>query len=193
MHLSSEKYGWLIPVPGPSGRKIDEILGSLVSALCDMPGELVRPRNQEIPRAQPLSKTDWCSFEMFEEGAEGPSVWHEDGHSRLLCDEEIKVLFSFYGPNGREKAKALRDGLWLEQNRAILRVENNISLLRVSELRSLAELVNNLWLRRCDLEADFILGPEIRKPGQGGNETEGYVDIRDIKTATPCGLCGRSR
>lgn len=185
----STKYGWLIPERGPSERSIEDVFTGMLLALCGLEKGLVRPRWQAKPPYMPSSKENWCAFGIMGESAPGGSVWHGEGHSRLMADDEFSVLFSFYGPNARGLARALRDGLWIEQNRAVLRMENNIALVRIGVLTPVPELVDGRWLARCDLSVDFVRGPEIRRR----ERAEGDVEIRDLASAKPCGLCGRSR
>lgn len=182
MAKNSEVYGWLVPARGPSEKNLEDVFSGLVCALCGLKPKLVRPRYQEKPPYIPAATVDWCAFSILAEGAPGASVWHDAGHSRLMADEEFSVLFSFYGPNCRGNARALRDGLWIEQNRAILRLEHNISLLRNGQLIPVPELVNERWLKRCDITVEFVRGPEIRR---GGQVAEGDVEIKDLADASP--------
>lgn len=202
MAKNSEVYGWLVPARGPSEKNLEDVFSNLVCALCGIKQNLVRPRYQEKPPYIPAANVDWCAFSILAEGAPGASVWHEAdekkvGHSRLVADEEFSVLFSFYGPNCRGNARALRDGLWIEQNRAVLRLEHNISLLRNGQLIPVPELVNERWLKRCDISVEFVRGPQIscRKKNEDAQDRpdEGDVNIKDLEEAAPCGLCGRSR
>lgn len=189
--MGSEKYGWLLPNPGPKAETVENILAEMVAALCGIEPKNVRPRYHAESAPVPGHKTNWCALGIVGEDAPGGAVWHENGYSRLLVDQEIEALFSFYGPLAREKARALRDGLWVEQNRAILRTENNIAISHMGAMQKVPELVNGRWLMRCDMTIIFIRGPEILKhPGQ---PAEGDLEIKDLKEAKPCGFCGRSR
>lgn len=188
---SSLEYGWIVPARGPDESSLEDFLGAMVRNLCGIKHGLARPRYQQKPPRAPESHIDWCAFGILGEGAPGGAVWHENGQSRLLVDENFTALFSFYGPGARENARALRDGLWIEQNRAILRMEHNLALVRLGEITPVPELVDMRWLKRFDLSVDFVRGPEL--PARGQKEAEGDLDIKDLESAKPCGLCGRSR
>lgn len=99
------------------------------------------------------------------------------------------MLCSFYGPHAREHARAVRDGLWLEQNRAMLRDPANLALVRVGGITPAPDLVDGRWQRRQDMSITFTRGPWLGKR----EPREGATDIKDLKTAQACGLCGRAR
>lgn len=181
--MSSEHYDWLIPEPGESFKSRENIFHDLVHALCGIERINIRPRWQEEPPRIPDANASWCAFGIISAGAPGASVWHEGGCSRLESHWQTELLFSFYGPCAREKAKALRDGLWVEQNRGILRFEHNIALLRMGELRIVPELYGERWLMRCDLAITFVIGPKITE------QAEGRLDIKDLKEAKACEYC----
>ena len=77
-------------------------------------------------------------------------------------------------------ALALRNGLWIEQNRAVLRQAANISLIHVGDVTAAAELVDFSWRPRQDVPVSFSYAPR-----------EGCaVNVRDLLEACGC-VCER--
>lgn len=181
---------WLRPAPGPGEAALEDALHDMVCGLTGLDGRMVRPRWQPRPPAAPGPEVDWCAVGIVGESAPGGAAWHEDGQTRLEVHETLTVMCSFYGPGARTLARALRDGLWLEQNRAMLRESANLALVRVGDIIQAPELVNARWLRRQDVTLTLTRGPWA--DGSGGL-TEGAADIKDLASVQACGLCGRSR
>ena len=100
--------------------------------------------------------------------------------------EHLVVMCSFYGPQARALARALRDGLYVEQNRAMLRDIANLAFVEAGDIVPAPELVNLRWIRRQDITITLTRGPKM-------DTDEGLTDIRDIDSVKACGLCGRSR
>lgn len=186
---SSLAAGWLRPAPGPEEPALEDVLHEMICALTGLPGPLVRPRWQPKPPAAPGPDVDWCALGIVSEDAPGGAAWHEGGSTRLAVHEVLTVLCSFYGPHAREHARAVRDGLWVEQNRAMLREPANLALVRVGGITPAPELVDGRWQRRQDMSITFTRGPWLGKR----EPREGATNIKDLKTAQACGLCGRSR
>ncbi len=182
-------HGWLRPGFGPDEERLEDALHDMVCGLTAIEGSLVRPRWQPKPPATPAADVDWCAVGIVGETAPGGLAWHEGGATRLEVYETLTVMCSFYGPRARVLARALRDGLWVEQNRAMLRESANLALVRVGDIVQAHELVNNRWLARQDVTLTLSRGPW---PGTGSEE-EGRLDIKDIAAVQACGLCGRSR
>lgn len=187
---SSLAPGWLRPQAGPDEERLEDALHDMVCGLTGLAGSLVRPRWQPLPPAAPGSGVDWCAVGIMAEGAPGGAAWHADGLTRLEVHETLTVMCSFYGPRARALARALRDGLWIEQNRAMLRESANLALVRVGDIIPAPELVNTRWLRRQDVTLTLTRGPW---PEEQGAAPEGATDIKDLASVQACGLCGRSR
>lgn len=181
---SSREAGWLCPAGGPDEAALEDALHDMVCGLCGLSGEMVRPRWQPRPAPVPAPEADWCAFGIVSQSAEGGMAWHEKGSTRLEVQETLLVMFSFYGPNARSKASCLRNGLWIEQNRAVLREGANLALVRVGEITSAPELANGRWLKREDISITFT---------RGAWQGEGATNIQDLIDVQACGLCGKSR
>lgn len=134
----------------------EDVLTALVSGVTGLPGDLVRPRWQEKPPAQPSKDTDWCGVGITRTAAEDGAasvVIHDgagEGRDILRRHERVEVMASFYGPNSAFYATLLRDGLALPQNREPM-VLADIGLIDIGPIMPAAELVNSTWLRRHDL------------------------------------------
>ena len=91
-----------------------------------------------------------------------PAIVHVpdgDGYDALQTHEETTILCSFYGPNAEQFASYLQRGLFVDQNRAVLRA-NGVGLVEVGELRHVPELIQERWWSRSDL--DIVLRREVR-------------------------------
>ncbi len=186
----SLRAGWLRPAPGPEAQVEEDALQALVCGLTGLPGPLARPRWQPNPPKVPGPEINWCAFGVINGGAPGGTAWHEDGETRLEVHERLIVMFSFYGPGACGNAKALRNGLFIEQNRAMLRSLANMAFVNAGDIIPAPELVGGKWIRRQDIQITLTRGPEMvdEKPGD-----EGRTDIKDLDSVQACGLCGRSR
>lgn len=187
---SSLQTGWLRPAPGPDTQVEENALQALVCGLTGLPGPLARPRWQPNPPKAPGPESNWCAFGVINSGAPGGTAWHQGGETRLEVHERLIVMYSFYGPQAKNNAIALRNGLLIEQNRAMLRILANMAFVSAGDIIPAPELVDGQWIRRRDIQITLTRGPEMvdEKPGN-----EGRTDIKDLKSVQACGLCGRSR
>lgn len=182
----STRAGWIIPQAGPDGAWLEDALHDAVCGLTGLPGKDVRPRWQPEPPKTPGAERDWCAVGVINQGAPGGTAWHEGGETRLEVHERLIVLCSFYGPRASALARALRDGLFIEQNRAVLRESANLAFVEAGDIIPAPELVNFRWIRRQDIQVTLTRGPRLESG-------EGRADIRDLRSVRACGLCGRSR
>ena len=185
--MADSRYpGWISPAPGPEEARLEDALHDMVCGITQLPGSLVRPRWQAAPPKAPAPEVNWCAIGIVNGGSPGGVEWHAHGRSTVDMDERLTVMATFYGPNSAQLAARLRAGLWLEQNRATLRMSANLALVSAGDITAAPELVDLRWLRRHDILLTFARGPW---PGSD----EGQADIRDLADARACGLCGRSR
>lgn len=161
MANDSSTGGFLSPISSlPSeDAALDLVLQALVVGVVGLPGNLVRPRWQEVPPTQPEAGTDWVAIGVTEEDPEpNISLIHNaagDGSSTSIDVDIITVLASFYGPNARGNAKTLRTGLMIAQNREFL-FNTGLALMEApSKSRFLPDLVNQKTLRRVDISMRF--------------------------------------
>jgi hypothetical protein len=129
-----------------------------VAGISGLPGNLVRPRWQPDPPAQPPKATDWCAVgitttksEPFTTSVHNGAGNGGDGTSTEYRDVEMTVLASFYGPNAASNAAILRDGFAIQQNRAAM-LMLGLAFVRPERLTNASGLVNAENLNRYDLE-----------------------------------------
>ena len=160
MANDSSTGGFLSPISSlPSeDAALDLVLQALVVGVVGLPGNLVRPRWQEVPPTQPEAGTDWVAIGVTEEDPEpNISLIHNaagDGSSTSIDVDIITVLASFYGPNAAGNAIRLRSGLMQAQNREILQL-NNMGLIQVSGRTRTASLIQSRFMDRFDVRMSF--------------------------------------
>lgn len=141
---------------------LDDDIQLLVSAISGLPGQYVRPRWQVNPPKEPAIDVNWCAIGITNQEPEDPPIiLHKsegDGYDQMLRYEIITALASFYGPNAKNGAALLRDGLYVAQNRDELRAKS-LWLLDVGSIVMAPDLVNLNWRHRADLQ--FRLKREI--------------------------------
>mgnify|MGYP004718571949 CR=1 FL=1 len=77
-----------------------------------------------------------------------------DTGSDLIEHETITVLATMYGPQAAANAKALRNGLYVAQNREGL-LSAGINLTDTGKPTAAMDFVNQQWVRRYDLTIRF--------------------------------------
>lgn len=165
MSNDSTRAGYLVPTTGPlTEQELEDALTAMVAGITGLPGKMVRPRWQPKPPKQPEHTVNWCAVGVPDEDHDRFSaVLHDprgEGQDILITWETLNVLASFYGPSARDLACRLRDGLYIEQNRATLR-QAGIAVGEVGRMVKIPELVNNYWVRRVDLP--LVLRNESRR------------------------------
>ncbi|MCX5495372.1 hypothetical protein OSH11_11690 [Kaistia dalseonensis] len=140
-----------------------------MAGITGLPGDLVRPRWQPIPPQQPAADMTWAAVGIVRATPDAnasimhiPSDAGGDGADHMQRHETIEALASFYGPSASANAARLRDGLALPQNRDMIRtattdagVDIGMSFIECGTVISVPDLVNQTWLRRCDLPLVF--------------------------------------
>lgn len=175
MPNDSASGGYLVPENGTPTLSDDDVfdgvLHDLVVGCTGLPGRLVRPRWQPTPIAEPEVATDWCAIGVVDETPESmPFVTHRgaddggQGADFVQVNDEVQVLASFYGPNARQNAKALRNGLMVAQNRELLTRLNMGLVAMPSPARFIPAIVSMQTQRRVDVtfairRADVIQVP----------------------------------
>lgn len=147
------------PLPAPAeDEALDLVFQSVVVGITGLPGDMVRPRWQTTVPKQPEPGVDWCGVGVLTSTPDdSPSITHQgtvDGQDVSVRHEELEVLATFYGPNAKAFGGLLRDGLGIPQNVEVLEAQG-ISYAACGPMRSLGELVNQQWIRRCDVPLTF--------------------------------------
>lgn len=156
--------GYIAPVaPLPIySQTLENVFHDLIQGVCGIvDGSLVRPRWQPEPVNQPDFNTDWVAFGIQTYDADTFAYVKHDptgnggaGESELQRDEQLRVLMSFYGPNGDALETRLRDGLQIEQNRANLGAQG-VKLIQLLQATQLPALLMDKWVRRVDVVGLF--------------------------------------
>jgi hypothetical protein len=133
---------------------LDLILQQMIVGITGLDGALVRPRWQPNVPKQPDPTTNWCAIGVVDITPDDtPAIVHSasaPGFDTIYRHEEIEVLASFYGPTAQVYSSQARDGMYLPQNNDVLK-QYNASLIESKRIRYVPELVNQQWVKRCDL------------------------------------------
>lgn len=160
----SSTGGYLSPSNLPSADKsLHRILHGYVVGVTGLIEGNVRPRWQKNPPEIPASNVDWCAFGITE--ISGGHPYQEqvkvlldddsfDTRTNLVRDELLTCQASFYGENSGLYAERLVLGSSIAQNREALYLEGFSVISATTILRS-AEIVNDVWLDRQDIEIVF--------------------------------------
>lgn len=160
----SSTGGYLQPNNLPSADKLlHRVLHDYVVGVTGLLAGNVRPRWQKNPPEIPASNVDWCAFGVTEISGGHPyqvqvqvQVDEDlfDTKANLVRDELLTCQASFYGENSGLYAERLVLGSSIAQNREALYLQGFSVISATTILRS-AELVNDVWLDRQDIEIIF--------------------------------------
>lgn len=168
MSGSSTAVGYLVPsASSVEDDGLDDILQAMVVGVTGLAGNLVRPRWQETPPPRPPLSTTWAAVGVQNTTPIGnthhflvPGATEPEDRVHVSRQESLEVLVSFYGPGAGASAGRLRDGLYLDQNRDQLRL-NDINLVSTGAVTPANEVVNEQWQRRRDLT--LFLTREVKR------------------------------
>jgi hypothetical protein len=136
---------------------LDAIFQQLAVDVTSLPGMYVRPRWQSSVPKQPEPGTNWCAIGVIEVTQDdGPWLVYDPVNNieNYWDHETLTVLASFYGPNSQGFARLLRAGLNVPQNTEEL-LPYAIRYITCSQIRQMAELVNEQWIKRQDVSFEF--------------------------------------
>jgi hypothetical protein len=153
------------PAP-PSADAVQAALQTMVSALTSLPGNLVRPRWQPMPPAQPDASVTWCAIGVtMVEMDNFPSIHHvsnvvlpgqtNPGYDHMRRHGTVTVQVSFYGPASEDAAGQLRDALYLPLNIVPLTDAAQMKLYEVQDLARVPEIINQQFVNRIDSRLIF--------------------------------------
>jgi hypothetical protein len=168
MSGTSATGGYMLDVPPkpPSADDLQRALQTMATALSGIPGNLVRPRWQPMPPAQPDASVTWASIGVVHvEADDYPYIFHvggvatpgssTPGYDVMQRHMTITVIATFYGPECEDAASQMRDALYMNQNIWPLTQAAWLKLRTVEDLARAPELVNNQWIDRIDLRIQF--------------------------------------
>ena len=193
MPNTSATGGYLAPVGAvpADDLDLDVLLQGAVAGITGLPGAMVRPRWQPVTPRQPEPTENWCAIGVVDEQPENtPSIEHDptgSGADVLTRHPVFEVLASFYGPAAGHYAGALRDGLYIAQNREPLRAAG-VALVSVGNAISAPDLLNQQWVRRKDVRITLrrvtvrtypvlnVLSAEVLGHTAGGPELDIHIN-----------------
>jgi hypothetical protein len=164
---TSATGGYIVgqPPQPPTGEQITRALQKMVMALAGLPGMLVRPRWQPMPPSQPQADVTWASVGITKvEADDYPAIIHDGsgtfpgalapGVDRMQRHATLTVLVTFYGPEAETCAASLRDALYMPQNWEPTE-PIGLKLRDVRDLARTAEIINQQWVDRFDMELEL--------------------------------------
>jgi hypothetical protein len=173
------------PNPPPFGKlSFEQFLQTVFVGVSGLPGDLVRPKWQVNPPAQPDILVDWLAIGLAEDDADTftYSGVDDNGNNQFMRMEALAVQCTFYGPNSLDYMRIVRDGLQLGQNREALQ-KALMDFVNTSKGMRVPDLVNERWVNRWEMTAyfrrqdmrvypilDFVSGSGsviINNPGKG--------------------------
>lgn len=187
MSTDSSVAGYLSPSATPAPLEddaLDTFLHDLLVGVTGLPGDMIRPRWQPEPPTQPARDVDWMAFGVMDEDPDTYSavIHNANGSDEMQRHENFSVLISSYGLNARANLGLLRDGIQLEQNRAILSA-NIMGLVETGRVITAPALVKDGWLRRFDMT--MVLRRQVRRIYSVKNlaSMDGILDTEVIQTS----------
>jgi len=157
----SSTGGYLLPAvtsPPLEDAALDAIFQQMVVGITALPGNMVRPRWQPNPPKQPEPITNWCALGVTTQELDaGPAIVHNptgNGTDTYIRHQQIDVLCSFYGPNAKQYAQQLEDGLAIPQNLEQLKL-SDMNCIETGQIRAAPDLINEQWIRRYDMAIVF--------------------------------------
>jgi hypothetical protein len=149
---NSSTGGYLLPEEQPSSfgtLTFEQFLQTVFVGVSGLPGGLVRPRWQLNPPKQPDVTVNWLSIGLTEDDSDTNAYVGIDsnGNNAFQRQEALTVDCMFYGPDGLEFGKGVRDGLQIKQNLEALQ-KANMNFVSTSRMTRVPDLVNERWVDR---------------------------------------------
>lgn len=149
---SSIERGYLAPTDiGLNDNAFEDFLHDLFEGLTSLPGNLIRPSWQLEPPQLPELGTNWISFGIIETIDENiaSEIFRGDLDMVVARGQEVTVQVSAFGPTADNTVSLIREGIQLEQNREILRL-NNIGFIETTRVINTSLEINKRWSKRRD-------------------------------------------
>lgn len=149
---TSAERGYLAPTDtGLDDSTLEDFLHDLFEGLTALPGNLIRPRWQVEPPQLPEIGVNWMAFGITEQITENiaSEVFRDDLEMIVARGQELNIQISCYGPNAENTISLIREGIQLEQNREILRL-NNIGFIETTKVINTSLEINKRWSKRKD-------------------------------------------
>jgi len=112
----------------------------------------VLPAWQRNPPPIPPIDTDWCAYSFIRQAADNEPVQVQisDSLCEMRTNEQVDLLCTFYGDNAQSFSTALRDGIYMSQNREQLLLAG-MGLIGVEDIQHIPEMRNERYYDRYDL------------------------------------------
>lgn len=135
---------------------LTQFVQTLLVALSELPGPLVRPEFQEAPPKQPDIQTTWVAFHIGDitPDANAYSGLDQNNVATVQRQELFPVRVKVTGPKAAETITLIRDGFQVPQNQAQL-VSAGMGFAYDSPAVRAPDLVNERWINRY--VSDFFL------------------------------------
>lgn len=198
--MPSNVAGYLLPDSSPAPLQdaaLENFFQSIVVGILSFNPKLVRPRWQPEPPNQPEGSVDWLALGIVRMDPDTYAATIHDsagnGKDELQRHETVELLISAYGPNAARNLALFREGIQIEQNRAVL-TANAMGLESTGEILAAPALVKDRWVRKFDMR--MTVRRQIRHTYQvynllsiaGGLQVEGTSLIEesiDVPAPTP--------
>ena len=150
--------GGFVHVAQPAQSTTEDVLQSLIAGITGLPGNLVRPRFQPEPPAEPDTTVNWCAFGITNAQPQTyPELVHTsagEGEGHIISHASLNVLVSLYGPACHSLALTLQFGLYVPQNRSILRPAG-LAFVQAGEIIEVPGQLGAGWRARADITLAF--------------------------------------
>lgn len=155
MSNTSATGGYLLPAadaPLPGNLTFEQFLQTVLVGVSGLPGDLVRPKWQIQPPAQPDITVDWLAFGLAEDDADTFAYNDTDsaGNNVFQRMEALTLQCTFYGPNSLTFMKLVRDGFQIPQNMEALESADMVFAYTGKATR-VPDLVNERWVDRWEM------------------------------------------
>ena len=145
---------------------LDKLLQQLVVRITGLDTNMVRPRWQATVPTEPPVGTNWCAIGIMSSTPDaGPWIGYDPQNNVGLYarHETLELVATFYGPNSKQYAAILRDGLAVPQNTDVLRA-NDMAFVACGPIRTAPDFVNQQWRKRQDM--GITLRRQVRRSYQ---------------------------
>jgi hypothetical protein len=130
---------------------LDDFIHDFIQGITNLSNNLIRPQWQLIPPNSPDVLTNWISFGIVskEDDFTVSSSFDPILGLTKIRNQFMRIQISFLGPNCNSIQGIFRDGINIEQNRAVLRA-NGYSIDKLSRPLNTSLLISERWGRRID-------------------------------------------
>jgi hypothetical protein len=157
MSGTSTKAGYLTPTvaggQAPYDQELEDIIHDIIMGITSLPPQYIRPFFQDEPPVQPPAYVDWIAFNIttypITQYPQIEQLGSPPGDT-LSMHEDIKVLTSSYGPNAGRTMAILRAGLYIAQNRDMIKAAL-LNFVDTAPPLRIPDLVNVQFINRIDM------------------------------------------